>query len=344
MEDIILIIFGGILILTFFASIKEKVKKKKFENKVSMENIPQEFKKIYNELYVKNVEQLESLRKSIVNRYIVFGIIIVVLVFFVSPKFYLMDELLVQAIVIGFLLVFIIFIALMQKYRKRYIGAYKYNIISKFIKLVNENLEYKSTSKSAMTARPEYMMANFDNKPFNRFYQDDYIEGNIEEDVNMKIFDIHIQNVVKRGKNTYTEEIFEGIFARCTSLKNIDTTIKITRNKLKIIDSKNRIQMDSGEFEEYFDVYTQDKITAMRILTSDVIQCLLDFQNRYELDFEIVFKNNIVYSRFFTGPMFEPKIMGDAMDEGLIFRYYTILKFIIELTKAINKTKENLDM
>ena len=344
MEDIILIIFAGILILTFFASIKEKVKKKKFENRVSMENIPQEFKDIYNELYSKNATQLEELRKSIVSKYAIFGIIMVILVVFVLPQFYLMEELSVQIIVIGFLLTFIIFIGIMGIYGKRYVGAYKHNIISKFVKLVNENLEYKSISKSASTARPEYMMANFDSKPFNRFYQDDYIEGNIEEDVNMKIFDLHIQNVVKRGKNTYTEEIFQGIFARCTSLNNINTTIKITRNKLKILDSKDRIQMDSGEFEEYFDVYAEDKITAMRILTSEIMQCLIDFQNKYDLDFEIVFKNNVIYSRFFTGPMFEPKIIGDAMDEGLIFRYYTILKFIIDITQTVNASKKDLDI
>ena len=177
-------------------------------------------------------------------------------------------------------------------------------------------------------------------KKLKKYYGD--IRG--VEDVNMKIFDLHIQNVVRRGKNTYTEEIFQGIFARCTSLNNINTTIKITRNKLKILDSKDRIQMDSGEFEEYFDVYAEDKITAMRILTSEIMQCLIDFKNKYDLDFEIVFKNNVIYSRFFTGPMFEPKIMGDAMDEGLIFRYYTILKFIIDITQTVNSSKKDLDI
>ena len=70
----------------------------------------------------------------------------------------------------------------------------------------------------------------------------------------------------------------------------------------------------------------------------------VEFKNKYSLVFEIVFIYNVIFSIFFTGPMFEPKIMGDAMDEGLIFRYYTILKFIIDITQTVNASKKDLDI
>ena len=341
MEEFILVIFVVIFITTFIVAFLKKNSANAYKDYVQMENIPEDFKKIYNELYEKNAMPLQELRKSVLTKYVIFGVCMAILLIVVFPNIYMIDESLIEVFFVIFFAIIVVFLGLMQKYMKRYTKTYKHNIISKFVKLVNENLEYKNEGR---TARPEYMIANFDNRPFNRFYQDDYIEGDIEENANMKIFDIHIQNVVKSGKHTHTEEIFQGIFARCTSLNNINTTIKVSRNKLKILDSKDRIQMDSGEFEEYFDVYAQDKITAMRILTSDVMECLLDFQNKYSLDFEIVFKNNIIYLRFFTGPMFEPKLTGDAMDEGLIFRYYTILKFIIELTQSVNSAKKDLDI
>ncbi len=44
-----------------------------------------------------------------------------------------------------------------------------------------------------------------------------------------------------------------------------------------------QILMDSSDFEKIFDVNTTDKIQSMRtmrILTSDVMQKLIDFKNR----------------------------------------------------------------
>lgn len=354
MEDIMFTIFIVIFVIGFIVAITifiinfiTAITKKRGDNDyMKLENMPQEFKEIYNKLYSKNAPQLEELRKSVLNKYIIFGIVLL-LVFVITISIipeHKLDGSVFEAIVTIFLGIMLVFVILMQKYKKRYVQAYKHNIISKFVKLVNENLQYKDIEALGINARPDYINANFDARHFNRFFQDDYIEGKLENDVKINIFDIHIQNVVKRGKDTHVEEIFQGIFAKVISSKNIDTTVKISRNKLKILDSKNRIQMDSGEFEESFDVYANDKITAMRILTSDVMECLIDFKNKYKLDFEIVFKNNIIYARFFTGPMFEPKIIGNAMDESLIFRYYTILKFIIEITQTVNSTKDNLDI
>ena len=71
---------------------------------------------------------------------------------------------------------------------------------------------------------------------------------------------------------------------------------------------------------------------------------LMDFHIKYNLDFELVFKNDTIYMRFFTGRMFEPRLYGKSTDKQLLFTYYSILQFVANVTKKVNKTLENLDI
>ena len=49
------------------------------------------------------------------------------------------------------------------------------------------------------------------------------------------------------------------------------------------------------------------------------------FYNKYQIKYEIVFRENTIYMRFFTGAMFEPKIFGNSMDKELLLKYYCII-------------------
>ena len=240
---------------------------------------------------------------------------------------------------VGFIFTFINY-----KYKKTYTSTYKNEIISNFIKLLNDKLIYKPDFNTSRQIQRDYIEANFENRNFNRFYQDDYIEGNLDTDISVKMVDVHLQNVTGSGKNRHTEEIFQGIFGLTKCSKDINTYIKISKNKIKLFDNNSRVEMDSQEFEKYFDIYSEDKILAMRILTADTMEYLINFYEKYKLEFEIVFRNDKIYLRFFTGPMFEPKVFGNSMDKELLFIYYSILDFVLQVTKKINKTLQDVDI
>lgn len=135
--------------------------------------------------------------------------------------------------------------------------------------------------------------------------------------------------------------MFQGIFAFTTSNVDIGTYILISKNKIKTI-TKNLIEMDDTNFEKYFDVYSPNRNLAMQLLTSDIMESLINFYTEYNLDFEIIIRNNTVYLRFFTGPMFEP-ISENPIDKQLLFTYFCILEFILDVTKKINSTLNNLE-
>ena len=76
----------------------------------------------------------------------------------------------------------------------------------------------------------------------------------------------------------------------------------------------------------------------MQILTADIMDMLIEFQKTYNMRFDIVIKNNIIYLRFHSGTMFEAgAIKKDAFDEGTIKKYYHMLEFTYNLSDKLIK-------
>lgn len=325
-----------------------KKPKDSFENKILLQNTTTEFESIYENLYNNHIHSLEILRKKLRLRiiiqcvtFILFALMLVIPIELIIPigsNFIIVK--LLSYIPVCSLIAFFVLTVINRKYIKRYNESYKNSIISNFVKLINNKLTYKTMNYEI---EQDYINANFDNKEFNKFTPDDYIEGYLADNIFLKMSDVFVQYIIGYGKHRHVENLFQGIFAFTSSNKNINTYIKISKNKLKIANNEERVEMDNTEFEKYFDIYSENKILTMRILTSDVMQTLIDFHDKYNLDFEIIFRNNTVYLRFFTGSMFEPKVFGSSIDKQLLFIYFCILKFILEITTKINDALQEIE-
>ena len=80
----------------------------------------------------------------------------------------------------------------------------------------------------------------------------------------------------------------------------------------------------------------------MQLLTADIMEILIDFQNKNNIKYDIIINNNIIYLRFHCGNMFEPEAVNkDVFDEKNLEKYYNILQFTSELSnKVIEIVKE----
>ena len=340
----------GMVIITFIIMTLLVGTKTNYKKNIPLENVPLEFEKIYEELYNNHISLLEKMRKRvrwrIVLQNIAFVFSLIGYVFTRSDHTIISRKVDLNIIIVGFICFFIAIFFLYKniKYKNQYIGIYKKEIVAKFIELLNNHLVYNPTDISLIEIQSNYKMAGFDNKEFNRFYVDDFIKGFLGDNIFLNMCDLHIQNHTGSGRNSHTEEIFQGLFCKTRCDKNINTVIKILKNRIKILKQENRTEMDSQEFEKYFDVYSENRLIAMQLLTSDIMELLVDFYRKYELEYELVFENNNIYMRFFTGPMFEPKIFGNSMDKKLLYMYFSILKFVLEVTKIVNKTLEQSEI
>jgi hypothetical protein len=105
--------------------------------------------------------------------------------------------------------------------------------------------------------------------------------------------------------------------------------------------SHNRIEMDSSEFEKYYDLITDDKIRTMRIFTSDLMEKYLNIRRNNKYDLELKIEWDKIYFRYRCGEMFEPpKFMKDLSKDVLKIFYkqiYYPLELLDNTVKSVNE-------
>ena len=228
--------------------------------------------------------------------------------------------------------------------KEKYTKFYKESIVSKFVTLSNEKLKYRSENIKDVNLLAEYNNANFNQKQYNKYYLNNLIEGTVGDDTYLKMCNLNLQYVAYAENAKHVENIFNGMFAYTNIDKNIKSVIKINENKIKFAEEKNIVNMDNAEFEKYYDVYSEDKILTMRILTADIMEYLVEFRNKYNLKYEIIIKNNRIYLRFFVGEIFEPRIFKSAIEKEHLYKYYLITKFMIDITAKMNNVLKDIDL
>ena len=287
------------------------------------------FNEIYQGIYKECGEELKKLKEENRIRNIIF--IISGVIFFICGIIFYNFVFIILGI-IGIVVFLIIFSKKFGEYKL----IYKEKIIKSFIKGYSEKLDYYP--QQGISSRI-YNMADFDGY-YDRYHSEDLIEGTILDNCRISMSEVHTEReeeTTDSDGNTTTHyvTIFHGLFA-CINLDSLITvSFRITKNKLfsGIFKGKQRLEMDSGEFEKIFDVSTEDKIGTLRLLTSDIMQMLIDFKTENKVTPEIVLKNNILYIRFAVGNVFEPNLIKNDMDFDKLKRNYDMINFIFILTE-----------
>ena len=204
------------------------------------------------------------------------------------------------------------------------------------LELHNEILSYFLNSDYAVISRA-YSDSEFEEKYYS-FYYEDTIYGQLNEGHNFTMTEIKTEkeNGNIKGETIGERNKFQGIFVTNQFEHNVNTVIKIRDNfKISLFNNDIKLEMDSSEFEEAFNVYAENKIIAMQLLTSDIIQMLVDFKNETNIVPEITIKNSNLYIRLKTGDLFEANMFKDSLDYSTLKKYYDIVKFSVELSEKL---------
>ena len=233
---------------------------------------------------------------------------------------------------------------LISKKQNAYKLEFKQVIIKKLIDNFYDNLEYYPLKEmpERIYEKPNY------NEYYNEYHSEDYFEGQIKNKyyIDMaEVFTEHVETHTDSEGNTHTTRttIFHGLFAKVTSEKSITSELRIVQDKIGKYN-KNRLNMDSSEFEKYFDVITDNKIIAMQLLTADVMEEMIEFENKTNMKYDIVVKENEIYLRFHCGDMFEPQALKKGIiNKEQLERYFYMLNFTYNLSnrliELINETE-----
>lgn len=198
-----------------------------------------------------------------------------------------------------------------------------------------DNLEY-----FPQKPMPEYIYKEMKYESYDHYRSEDYFEAQIN-----KKYGIQMAEVLTIKEETYrdsngnirTREItkFRGLFAKIEMDKSINSELRIGQNGGMLMQ-KDRLEMDSSQFEKYFDVKASNKIIGMQLLTADVMEKLIEFRNKTNMKYDISINNNNLYLRFHCGNMFEAgNLKKDILEKSVIEKYFYMLNFTYNLSNTL---------
>ena len=220
---------------------------------------------------------------------------------------------------------------------EKYQRLFKKLFIDKFINNFYNQVEYFPNKKM-----PEHIFEEAEHYTYyDNYYSDDYIEAKINNKYDIDMAEIHTTKIEthtdKDGNTTREEEtIFHGLFSKIVIDKSINSKLEILPNRSLL--RKNKLEMDSSEFEKNFDVSATNKIIAMQLLTADIMEDLIEFKNKTNMFYDVIINNNIIYLYFHCGPMFETNLSKhEIVNKQSLQRYFYMLNFTYNLSKKLIK-------
>lgn len=177
-----------------------------------------------------------------------------------------------------------------------------------------------------------------------RFFSEDLIATNDKTNLNFSEVCTKCMYKNKEGDYDYRTS-FLGIAGYFDLPKSIDTKIYITADKKLEKKTEDKVCLDMPEFEEIFDVYTGNKITAVALLTADVMTELIEMKNKLNLMFDIAIENDRVYFRINTGEILELEMfIDDQMRPEVLSKHYNLLCYVDDVAKLLYKHIADLEI
>ena len=339
------------LLLPFIGIFENLISLRKVQKRKNLrQDFGQEFEKIYEKIYQRYIIDLEKkrikTRNSILKMNILLVIVLIILILCILDKktnlVYELDGLLISMFVMMGVMIVCILGSREKNPEKgciEYESMYKEHIVKELLNSLNSNMKYEAKdSKNKSLIEKAYNKTEFVNcKSYVKIKIDDCVKGRLDSGEYLRVADI--ETIDKLDDAEYTT--FAGIFAFSISQNYFKDTVIVSKEIR--IDNK-KVELDSSEFEKIFNVYSKDKILAIRILTPDIMELLVEFYKKYDIRYEISFKENTINFKFHTGPMFEAKISENSMDKETLFTYYSIFKLIMEVTTKVNKELQNFEV
>lgn len=284
------------------------------------------FNKVYEKILAEESSKIIKLqrRKQLLQSLAIILIIICVFIAIVSVRkniilsIFLMDLILVFAFIFRILIV------------SRYNTLCKETIINALLRNYSEDLNFYA---NLGISQFEYDNADF-STTYNKFRSKGLIEGNVDDEYDIKITRISLYN----DSGDYRTTTFLGFFGIVNTSDVTFPDFYVSVNKNKNRYNNSRMELEFTEFEKYFDLYADDKINVMRIFTPDLIEEFNRAKQELRLPIEVKASNGELFFRIKTENDFAAPNFKDALDYEILYNNFKLIDTMIRL---ISKIVEN---
>lgn len=191
-------------------------------------------------------------------------------------------------------------------------------------------------------SRGTYCEARFEG--FDRYHSDDLIEGKVcGSDFVMSEVHTERESRDSEGHTTYIT-VFRGAFAKVNLNKDLGCFINIINNKIKLFSRDYYTTIDNEAFEKIYDVFTDDKIKTLRLLTPDVTTKMIDLYNETGIYCEVKINNNLLYIRLYTGALFSFSFSNPEKESLMVGRSLAVIDSVFKIMENFIKEVEEFDV
>jgi hypothetical protein len=309
----------------------------------------EELKEFYtNELSV-DLRQMEAKRRQVMqNTMITVGVIGVlglivagVIISQGAPPFAFLFVLIGCLIIGGIAFAFI---------GKGYKREFKQRIIPKIVQFAEPGLSYHPLQ---MIDEHTFKGSKLFTEGIDRYSGEDLVRGRIDK-TDIVFSELHAEYKTTSGtgkdRKTHWHTIFKGLFFIADFNKHFngqtvvlpDSAEKLFGGFGKMLQSWNMgrpdlIKLEDPEFEREFVVYGNDQIEARYILSTSLMQRIMDFKRKTNTKVYLSFTGSKVYvAVLMTKNMFEPKYFSSVSDFSPILDYYNDLAFAAGIVDDLN--------
>lgn len=293
------------------------------------------FNDIYEKIHKESKEELDKLKSKNTKDTIMLLLIISILVFTLN----FIDKLIMLITLFFGMIVFITFVA---KHSHNFRALYKSKVIQILVNGYSEKLHYYPLS--TMT-KAEYAASGFD-YDFYKMTAEDQINGFLEDGSSIKMSEV---TTIKREEyrnedgtvETREYETFRGLYGYIRLKNPIFNLIRLKSNSILERYTESRIELESAEFEKKYDLHATNKLEAMQIFTSDLIEKIIKLNYNERCGFELKIEGEMIYFRYRCGEIFEPPTLSSGVDFNLLLKYFSIINFPVEVIETVIENAEH---
>src|SRR5574344_2044218 len=240
-----------------------------------------------------------------------------------------------------FMICLIIILSTYKIIYHKYSSYYKEHVIKKVLEMYYPGYNYNGDNG---LAREDYEYAHFER--FDRYQSEDLLSGTLDNQ-EFSMADVHteIEEEDSDGDTSYVT-VFKGSVTKVELKKDTEFYLSLLNKKRNNIYNKNEvISTGNPDIDDYYITVSDNEVNALRRLTPDITNRLMDLQNKLGLVVEMKLIHQQVYFRFRINNMFEPVLFNANKQLYQVYYYMVLLddmkEIILNLLKNIDSKFES---
>ena len=173
-------------------------------------------------------------------------------------------------------------------------------IKERFIKDFNYKYDFDLGDKK-LQIKLDYNNGGYENYDF--YSSKNVVSGILSDDSRFIMAGIETEEISKDGneRTPYKKDIFNGIFISITLPFKIPAKIQLEPNKNKQKYNESRLELESADFENQYDLLADDRAIAIQIFTPEVIEDIMTMTKKYKTRISLhIYEDRVLFRMYYN--------------------------------------------